>query len=311
MLINQDFTVDRSKYLGGSDIGGILGVSRFRTPLEVWLEKTGKEVATKDSLPLRFGSFAESFIADEYARATSHQLLHDDSAHIHPQYSYFSAHIDRFVLDENKFPIKILECKTANAYAKSKWGQVGSDEVPLSYLAQVAWYQAITDIDQADLAVLFSNSDFRIYSIERDKALEGLIIQKADYFWNEYVLKDIPPPPTNEADCQLLFSKGNSELRVEANLELYKLSTKLHHLNSKITECEEQVSTIKQSLMNAMGEAESLYYQGYLLATWKAPKPSYRFDGKRIEQELPEVYEQYRIPVQNSRRLVVKNHLGE
>lgn len=307
MLINQDFTVDRSKYLGGSDVGAILGVSRFRTPMQVWLEKTGKDVATKDSLPLRFGSFAESFVASEYARATGHQLLHDDSAHIHPQYSNFFAHIDRFVLDENNLRIKILECKTANAYARSDWGQVGSDEVPMSYLCQCVWYMAITGIDQADLAVLFGNSEFRIYAIARDKSLEELIIQKADYFWNEYVLKDIPPPPANEADCQLLFSKGNSALRVEANLELYQLCKELHTLGSQITQYEEQVSNMKQSLMHAMGDAESLYYQGNLLATWKAPKPSYRLDGKRIEGELPDVYERYRIPVQNSRRLVVKN----
>jgi predicted phage-related endonuclease len=43
MLNNQDFSVDRTKYIGGSDIGAILGLSRFRSPLEVWMEKTGKE----------------------------------------------------------------------------------------------------------------------------------------------------------------------------------------------------------------------------------------------------------------------------
>jgi hypothetical protein len=30
------------------------------------MEKTGKEVKKLDSLPLRFGSFAESFVASEY-----------------------------------------------------------------------------------------------------------------------------------------------------------------------------------------------------------------------------------------------------
>ena len=42
MLINQDFTHDRTKYLGGSDIGAILGLSKYRTPVDVWLEKTGR-----------------------------------------------------------------------------------------------------------------------------------------------------------------------------------------------------------------------------------------------------------------------------
>lgn len=74
MLINQDFTQDRSKYLGGSDVGAILGLSPYKTPLDVWLEKTGKHSEQKDSLPLRFGSFAESFVASEYARATANSL---------------------------------------------------------------------------------------------------------------------------------------------------------------------------------------------------------------------------------------------
>jgi len=37
MLNNQDFTRDRHLYIGGSDIGAILGLSPYRTPLEVWM----------------------------------------------------------------------------------------------------------------------------------------------------------------------------------------------------------------------------------------------------------------------------------
>ena len=156
MLNNQDFSVDRSKYIGGSDIGAILGLSRFRSPLEVWMEKTGKDVKKLDSLPLRFGSFAEEFVASEYSRETGFDLIHDESIHIHPDYSFMSAHIDRFVLEKGtSSPTRILECKTANPFASSDWGEAGSDEVPLSYLCQSIWYMAITNINKVDLAVLF------------------------------------------------------------------------------------------------------------------------------------------------------------
>ena len=97
MLINHDFTQDRTKYLGGSDIGAVLGLSPFKSPLAVWMEKTGKDVKPVDSLPLRFGSFAEEFVANEYAKATGFALRHDESIYIHPAHSYISAHIDRFV----------------------------------------------------------------------------------------------------------------------------------------------------------------------------------------------------------------------
>ena len=307
MLINQDFSVDRTKYIGGSDIGAILGLSKYRTPLEVWLEKTGKEVASKDSLPMRFGTFAEEFVAREYARATNTQLAHDQSTYIHPEHSYMCAHLDRFVLGTEKaLPTKILECKTANAFAKSDWGQVGSDEVPMSYLAQCAWYMAITGIEQTDLAVLFGNHEFRVDEITRDQDLEKLVIQKANDFWHEYVLKEIAPPVSNISDCQLLFSQGKSDKRVEADMAIYESTKQLQFLNGQIAQHEEEASNIKQRLMSTMGQAESLYYQGQLLATWKAPKASYRLDAKRIEQERPDLFEQYRTPVQNSRRLIVK-----
>jgi putative phage-type endonuclease len=308
MLINQDFSVDRMKYIGGSDIGAILGLSKFRSPLEVWMEKTGKEIKQKDSLPLRFGSFAEEFVASEYTRSTGSELLHDQSAFIHPIHPMFCAHLDRLVLGDglNCAPTKILECKTANPFTSGDWGEIGSDEVPMTYLCQVAWYQAITSISQADLAVLFGNSDFRIYAIARDLELEELIVQKALHFWNEYVLKDIPPPLQNEADCHTCFSKGNGTKSVEARLETIDLAKRLHHLNSEIDVREEEISLIKQHLMSQMQEAETLTYQGKVIATWRAPKPSFRLDSKQLELDHPTLASTYKIPVQNSRRLIVK-----
>jgi hypothetical protein len=58
--------------------------------------------------------------------------------------------------------------------------------------------------------------------------------------------------------------------------------------------------------MNQMGEAETLTYQGKVIATWRAPKPSFRLDSKRLELEHPQIANNYKIPVQNSRRLVIK-----
>jgi putative phage-type endonuclease len=311
MLINQDFSVDRTKYIGGSDIGAILGLSRFRSPLEVWMEKTGKETKKLDSLPLRFGSFAEEFVASEYARATGFKLIHDESIYIHPEHAFMCAHMDRFVLEggaanSTPTPTRILECKTAHPFSSGDWGEVGSDEVPMSYLCQCIWYMAITSINQVDLAVLFGNSDFRIYQIARDAELETVILQKASLFWNDYVLKDTPPPAQSEADCQTLFSRGDPKKSLEAQSETLELTKRLVLLNSEIETREEAISSIKQTIMNQMGEAETLTYQGRVLATWKAPKPSFRLDSKRLELEHPQIASNYKIPVQNSRRLVIK-----
>jgi putative phage-type endonuclease len=314
MHINQDFTADRTKYIGGSDIGAILGLSKFRSPLEVWMEKTGKEVTKQDSLPLRFGSFAEEFVASEYARSTHSELLHDESTHIHPTYPYMSAHIDRFVLGNGSAqpPTGILECKTANSFSTGNWGEAGTDQVPMTYLCQCIWYMAITQIQRADLAVLFGNSDFRIYQITQDQALENLVIEKAIAFWEDYVLKDIAPPASSQADCHLLFQKGDPQKTVNASSQTLELAKRLHLLNEEMATREVEIASIKQIFMSAMGDAESLLYQDQVLATWKAPKPSYRLDSKRLELEHPQLVTQYQVPMQNSRRLVIKHlTLGE
>jgi putative phage-type endonuclease len=309
MLINQDFTQDRTKYIGGSDIGAILGLSKFRTPLEVWMEKTGKEIQQKDSLPLRFGSFAEEFVASEYSRVTNFELLHDESIYIHPTHPMMSAHVDRFILGDgiNKPATRLLECKTANPFARGEWGEPGTDQVPMSYLCQCIWYMAVTGIEQCDLAVLFGNSDFRIYEIARDLELEALVIEKALHFWNEYVLKDFPPPAQTEGDYQFLFKRSDPSKTLEANPKMVELIRQLQSLSKQSGDVDEQIMMIKQRIMNEMKEAEALSYQGNVIATWKAPKPSFRLDSKRLELEEKEVYERFKMPVQNSRRLVIKN----
>jgi len=324
MLNNQDFTRERTKYLGGSDIGAILGFSKYRTALDVWLEKTGRVVNTVDNLPVRFGTFAEEFVASEYATQTVYTLIHHESGIAHPQYPFMVGHIDRFVFESGNdlsdelfhsdgscAASHLLECKTASPFNQSDWGELGSDEVPMSYLVQCLWYLAITSLERCDVAVLFGNTDFRIYEVYRDQELEDLIIDKAAAFWNEYVQKDTPPPAQCESDYQHLFKKEVTGKAVEADTTVCELTSKLQILNSEIKSKEMEVSQIKQTIMGRMGEAELLTYQGQVLATWKSPKQSYRLDSKRLEAEHPELIPQYQVPVQNSRRLVIKERITE
>ena len=320
MLNNQDFTRERTKYLGGSDIGAILGFSKYRTALDVWLEKTGRVINEVDNLPVRFGTFAEEFVASEYATQTGFSLVHSEAGIVHPHYPFMVGHIDRFVLESASdidgelihpdgacAAAHLLECKTASPFNQSDWGELGTDEVPMGYLVQCLWYLAITNLERCDVAVLFGNSDFRIYEVYRDKELEDLIINKAASFWKDYIQLDTPPPAQCESDYQYLFKKEVTGKAIEADPAVCELTSKLQILNSEIKSKELQVSHIKQTIMGTMGEAEMLTYQGQVLATWRSPKPSYRLDGKRLEAEHPELISEYQIPIQTTRRLIVKD----
>jgi putative phage-type endonuclease len=315
MLNNQDFTRERSKYLGGSDLGAILGLSKYRTAVDVWLEKTGQQCNTRDSLPLRFGKFAESFVAQEYAHLTGHHLVHHEDAVAHPQYAYLQGHIDRFVLPQagplfdaqgQCLAQALLECKTANPFAQQEWGEAGSDQVPLPYLIQCAWYLLLTQVRSCDLAVLFGNADLRIYHIPRDPELETLLLHRAVSFWENHVIKDCPPSAQCEADYQHLFAKGLPKT-IEANAQTMALIQELHRVQEQIEQYEIQVSQMKQSIMGVMADAEVLQFAGKVVATWKAPKSSLRLDAKRLTEDHPEWVQPYQVPVQSSRRLLIKS----
>jgi predicted phage-related endonuclease len=147
--------------------------------------------------------------------------------------------------------------------------------------------------------------------VYRDKELEDLIIAKAAAFWHDYVQKDTPPPAQTEGDYQQLFKKEVTGKAIEANPSVRELTSKLQILNGEIKSKELEISQIKQAIMGQMGEAQLLTYQGEVLATWKSPKQSYRLDSKRLELEHPELIPEYQIPIQNSRRLVIKEVSGK
>ena len=155
--------------------------------------------------------------------------------------------------------------------------------------------------------MLFSNQDFRIYSIARDLELEQMMIDKALLFWNNYVLTDIAPPAKCEADYQSLYpieAKGKS---TQADSDLFEMILRLHEVQEEMKTKELEVGHIKEAVMAKMQECETLSYESITLATWKQPKASVRFDSKRFSQEYPQLYSQYQNPVTTSRRLVIKN----
>ena len=277
MLNNQHSAHNRAKSLGGSDLGAILGLSKFRSAVDVWLEKTGQATDIKSSLPLRFGSYAEEFVAQEYEKATGYTVSLYEPTLTHPEHAYCTGHIDRLVsingepcitAEGNIQTSRLLECKTAHPFTLSEWGDAGTDQVPMSYLVQCQWYLLLSGCQIADLAVLIGNNDFRIYTIPFDPELSDLLLQRAVHFWETHVLPHIPPPATNETDWRALFPKNKVGISKEANPQLIDEIKTLHQLNETIANHEQQCSEIKQHIMAHLQEAEQLTYKGQTIATW-------------------------------------------
>ncbi len=84
------------------------------------------------------------------------------------------------------------------------------------------------------------------------------------------------------------------------------LVRRFHSISQQSEACEEELSAIKTQIMAQMQDAEVLTHEGSILATWKAPKPSYRIDTKRLQTEEAAIFDKYKVINQASRRLVIK-----
>lgn len=293
----SDFHADRLTGLGGSDLGAVLGLNPYRTPYQVWMEKTGRAEPFEGNLQTRFGTFAEQFVADEYSAITGNRVQKFNSMLRHPD-APLIGHVDRLVIPPGKqraahrLEIRTdrgLECKTAHALAASRnggWGELGTDQVPEHYLVQCAAYMALTGCSFWDLAVLFGNSDFRVFHLERDFELEAALVEESSRWWRDHVLADVPPDPSSEAEARQRWSAHRPGSTVELDETAARDLRELARVKAEIREREKLEQEIRDRLIPRLADAEVVTFGGRTLATFKTNKFSQRTDWQGVAAEL-------------------------
>lgn len=306
MNARESWLQARKTGLGGSDLGAILGLSKYRTPVDVWADKTGRAAPQEETLQMRFGSYAEEFVAREYSALTGRQVQRFNTM-LHHTAAPILGNIDRLVIPEGQKRAShqreirtdtLLECKTANAFAAydaDEWGPAGTDQVPPAYLVQCATYMLLTGCQYADLAVLFGNQEVRPYRLTRDTELEGEIVARASEWWQRHIVGDVAPEPICDADIKRLYPVDNGSA-VEANPKTLELIAKAQELKAQIAALETELEGDRKAgtlgvlgrLKTYMGEASRIVLAGDELITWKAAKASAKTDWKQAFMDATE-----------------------
>jgi len=183
----------RMSGIGGSDCAAILGISKWKTPLEVYLDKIYEPTEDKDISPaIEWGNRLEKVIIEAFQDKTGKQCELEPRTLRHPKHDFMLANIDARIVGENA----ILECKTAGQFMAKYWSTDGGEALPEDYLLQCAHYAEVLDVDTVYVAVLIGGRDFRMYHYKRNPRLAETIIAAEHNFWHNHVLKRIAPEPT-------------------------------------------------------------------------------------------------------------------
>lgn len=290
---------ERRNYIGGSDIAVVMGMSRWKTPLKLWLEKIGE--AEPDDLSqveaVQLGSELEEFVAQKFARETGKQVRKQSKMYVHKDYPFMAAHIDRLITGTDE----ILECKTCGSYKEDEWAEVIEtveidgkkvekviEKVPREYLLQVTWYLGITGKKLAHIAVLIGGQKFKKRKIEFDKELFDVMVEMAKEFWNCVQTKTQPSvAPDDNSVLAEIFSQPNEEFIESQNSEEKIL--KLQQLKSDISALENEKNMLEAELKQVIGEN-----LGLTTSKFKVTWPKYQktqVDTERLKADG--LYEKY------------------
>jgi len=177
MLSDAEMELRRTG-IGASEAAAAIGLSPYKTPIDLWLEKTSTEPPNRDwykpGKPAYFGTLIEDVIADTYAAIHDVKLRRTHTL-AHPTYDFILATPDREIVGQKK----LLECKASSPW-RSDWGEEYTDEIPTEYVVQCHQQMAVRGwVDNGcDIAVFKSITDYREYHVPFDYEFWDIIVSK-------------------------------------------------------------------------------------------------------------------------------------
>ncbi|MGC3963620.1 MAG: YqaJ viral recombinase family protein [Rhodocyclaceae bacterium] len=301
-LSRQEWLSARNAGIGSSDAAAALGLSPYKSPLELWLEKTGRrtpeDISEKDAV--FWGSTLEPIIASVYAQRSEQRVHRVNALLQHPQHPFMLANLDRAAGSDG-----ILEIKTAGHHSAHLW----EDGVPDAYHCQVVHQLAVTGKAWADVAVLIGGQDFRVYRIARNEAEIAALIERESTFWR-HVQSDVAPDPDGSESAGRSLSwlyprDAGQTVDCSDSPSLNRVFQDLLSLRRQREQLEFLEATYKQTLQAAMGSATAAVFAGGKVS-WKTSRDSNGTDIKRLLADHPQLARQYAITVGGSRRFLMQ-----
>lgn len=288
-MITETQIETRKTCLGGSDIAAVLGLSRYKTALSVWAEKTGRiePENISDKLQVKLGIKMEQIVSELFMEETGKKLHRVNETLVHKDYPFLQGHIDRRVVGEQA----IVEIKTTSAYNKKDWD---NGNAPQEYLIQLMFYMGLTNSSVGYLVGLIGNSDLKIIPVYRDEQVITSIMNKAATFWNKYIATKEMPMTISANDGDTLyklfpFADPNNDVLLpdDANILIEQIESS----NAELNALEDDVERMKNELKAMLGENEHGQTDFYRIS-WKTQHAK-RIDTERLKKEQEVIYSAY------------------
>lgn len=194
-MSSADWLEYRKQGIGASEAGVIMGLSPYKSSLELFYDKIGEGLGYNvENIAMFLGKEQEQFIATlweywEKDKETMMENYRQDrkvrrckrvNAYAHnPAFPWLFASLDREI---NRFGGRgngTLELKTIGGYESDKW----ESGLPPVYVIQVQTQMLVCEMDYGEIAILRDNRDFSVLPFEFNESIAEGILAHTERFW--------------------------------------------------------------------------------------------------------------------------------
>jgi len=290
----EDLKKGENYGIGGADVAACMGLSRWKSRHQLWLEKTGQSAQdeqVKDEKFSRYwGTVIEDNIAREFCKQTGYKVKRCNFLLKHELYDFMVARIDREGIDENgeKF---VLECTSTYSFNKN-WN---ADEIPYEKELQLLHYLMITGYQYGFIACLVGNSKFLIKKIELEDEIKKAIMDAEVDFWYYVQSKEMPPVDYSEACRSTLESMYPKAINVSQPIKLDQVcEDKLKQRDILLFQVEninQEIRAVDNFMKDTLKDNPAGQTDSHLV-TWKNVTQQ-RFDVCRFKKMHPDLYKDF------------------
>lgn len=288
-LSYEEWLEYRKTGIGGSDASVVCGINKYKSPVELWMEKTGQLPYQEAGEAAYWGTQLEPMVRTEFTKRTGievklvKQLLQSE------EYPFMQANLDG-ICEHPDFGTCIFEAKTASAYKASEW----ENSIPAEYMLQIQHYMAVTGYKGTYIAVLIGGNTFKWKFIERDDELIAMLISLEADFW-EHIKNNTPPPlDGSDASAKFLsdrFPESVSGTRIILPESADTIIKEYDAACEQLSEITERKQKAENLLKDMLGDNE-VGTSGNRVISWKSISQE-RLDTKALKANYPELFKEY------------------
>lgn len=279
----------RKAGIGGSDAAAACGLSKWKSPFALYVDKTTDTVTEEENNEyLTWGTLLEPVIRKHFSEITGLEVVEVPVMFKSSEAEFLIADIDGIVTEKDGSK-SLLEIKTTSEYGADDW----KTGIPLSYFIQIQHYLNVLELPAAYIAVLIGGHHFEYKRIERDDAAIKQIVALETDFWINHVIANIPPEVDSKSGdaLNMLYPESNdtSIILPESADELVMY---LNDINGLEAEMKERKTEYENKLKQLLGNAQCGKTPNGVSVRWKSSTSS-RFDANAFKKDHPELAAKY------------------